>query len=101
MSLDLAQDFDGQTYQREHDHSRLAGQMLRVYQCMRRHGWVTLDEIARITGDNVASISARLRDLRKEKFGSHTIERRPRGERKRGYFEYRLKLHEPTQQALL
>ena len=47
----------------------------------------TLAELHQITKDPEASISARLRDLRKPKFGSHDIQRRYV---ERGLFVYRL-----------
>ena len=43
-----------------------------------------------MTDDPHASISAQLRHLRKEKFGSYNIEKRPRGDRSNGLWEYRL-----------
>ena len=39
-----------------------------------------------------ASISARLRDLRKPRNGGYVIERRRRGEAAKGIFEYRMVL---------
>ena len=72
------------------DKSRLTKQGKRVWVCMKDNKWRTLDDISNETGDPHASILARLRDLRKERFGSHTINRRSRGDRKRGLFEYQL-----------
>ncbi len=86
-------DFDGVTYEAKFDSSRLRGEMKRVYEVMAGQYytfWLTLREISRITGDPEASISARLRDLRKAKFGSHTVNRRRRGEASRGIWEYQL-----------
>lgn len=83
-------DFDGATYQREFDFSRLTGQIRRIYDCMRKGRWLTLEEIASVTGDPPASISAQLRNLRKARFGGHIIEKRARGDRERGLFEYKL-----------
>lgn len=57
---------------------------------MMDHAWRTLDEISSLTGDPPASISAQLRHLRKERFGSHIVEKRRRGERETGLFEYRV-----------
>lgn len=82
-------DFDGVTYERAKDHARLTSQLVRVYGCMRDGQWRTLDEIARSINDPAASISARLRDLRKSKFGGYTVQRRRRTQ---GLFEYRLAL---------
>ncbi len=89
-SLLLGADFDGAAYQEEFDFTRLSGQIRRVYDCIKDGRWRTLEEIADATKDPQASISAQLRNLRKKKFGAHTIERRARGERSHGLFEYRL-----------
>lgn len=67
--------FDGDDYKRNRDDARLTGQILRVWECMSDGRWRTLREIANITGDPEASISAQLRHLRKPRFGGHTIER--------------------------
>lgn len=82
--------FNGPDYQAEMDFGRLTTQHARVKECMRDGEWRTLSEIEGITGDPASSISAQLRHLRKARFGSHTIERRPRGDRSSGLFEYRL-----------
>lgn len=81
--------FDGDVYQHAIDFSRLKGQILRVYQLMRDGRWRTLDEIARATGDPVASVSAQLRHLRRDKFGGHVVNRRSRTG---ALFEYQLDL---------
>lgn len=41
-------------------------------------------------GDPAASVSAQLRHLRKPRFGGFVVEKRPRGDRERGLWEYRL-----------
>lgn len=51
--------------------------------------WFTLDEIQKSVGGTTASVSARLRDLRKKKFGGWDVQRRHRGDPKRGLYEYR------------
>ena len=83
-------DRHGETYSPEFDFDRLNKQQARVYRAVSSGCWLTLREISDITGDPEASISARLRDFRKSEFGGLTIERRRRGEPKRGLFEYRL-----------
>ena len=87
--------FDGKTYERNHDFKRLTGQNLKVFSCMKDGVWRTLSEIEEALGDghSQAGISARLRDLRKEKFGSHTVDRRRRGNASKGLHEYRLILN--------
>lgn len=82
--------FSGETYDPQHDHERLTKQLGRVWAALQGHGWHTLDELAAKTGDGPASISARLRDLRKPRFGEYEIERRHRGDAARGLYEYRL-----------
>ena len=90
--MDLFQQayFDGAEYDPKSDDTRLTGQIKRVWECMKDSRWRTLREIEDITGDPQASISAQLRHLRKLRFGLHTINKRPRGERENGLFEYQL-----------
>lgn len=78
---------DGETFDAVLDGERLNAQQQRVLTLMQDGHWRTLDEISQVTGDPPASVSARLRDLRKERFGKHTVERR---RRTKGLFEYRL-----------
>ncbi len=82
-------DADGDTFSREQDGPRLNTQRQAVFTVMLDHQWHTLAELAELTNASEASVSARLRDLRKAQFGSHTIERRrvPGGN---GLHEYRL-----------
>jgi len=82
--------FDGATIEPELDNERLGAQLLRVRGLMQDGKWRTLAEISAFTGDPQASISARLRDLRKPRFGERSLQRRRRGEAERGLFEYRL-----------
>lgn len=79
--------FDGATYEPEQDRVRLSDQHRRIAAVMRDAKWRTLDEIGTATGDPPASVSARLRDFRKERFGSYIVERRRRS---KGLFEYRI-----------
>ncbi len=83
-------DFDGVTYEPKFDASRLRGEMARVYAVMRDGLWRTLAEISWLAMAPEASVSARLRDFRKSKFGAHTVNRRRRGEASRGIWEYQL-----------
>lgn len=84
-------DFDGYVYERKHDIVRLSGQLKVIQEVMSDEKWRTLSEIEQITGFPAASISAQLRNLRKAKFGGHEVERRARGDRSQGLFEYRVK----------
>jgi hypothetical protein len=82
--------FDGDTFEPKHDHARLRGQLLVVFNLMADQEWRTLGEISALTGYPEQSVSARLRDLRKRKFNAHKVERRPRGRREDGLYEYQL-----------
>ena len=84
--------FDGSDYEHEHDYVRLSGQIQRVYDAIKDGDWYTLDQINRITGDPHASVSAQLRNLRKQRFGSHVVEKRYRGNRASGLWEYSLEI---------
>lgn len=78
------------TYDSALDSRRLGAQLNRVFAVMIGGDWLTLGEIAAKTGDPEASISARLRDLRKL-FGK--VERNRRGREDAGHWEYRFELH--------
>ncbi|HXA85764.1 MAG TPA: hypothetical protein VNZ47_11850 [Candidatus Dormibacteraeota bacterium] len=82
---------DGKTYEPQRDKARLNYQQALVFNAMRDGVWRTLARIHKMTGAPEASISARLRDARKEKFGGHRVERRYV---ERGLFEYRLIVNE-------
>jgi hypothetical protein len=66
---------DGDTFDPDQDTSRLNRQARDVWLVMADQQWHTLHELAIRTGHPEASISARLRDLRKPRFGSRQIER--------------------------
>ena len=82
--------FDGGTYNKLLDQMRLGRQMLAVLELIADGRWRTLREIADAVGAPEASVSARLRDLRKARFGQHILDRRRRDEPSRGLWEYRL-----------
>jgi hypothetical protein len=82
--------FDGTTYESQHDMARLSGQLLRVLVAMNDGRWRTLRELSAEADGSEASVSARLRDLRKPRFGARIVERRRRGQATRGIHEYRL-----------
>lgn len=79
--------FDGATFDPEKDTIRLSGQLAEVYNLMRDGRYRTLAEIRNVVSGSEAGISARLRDLRKRKWGGFTVNRRRRTE---GTFEYQL-----------
>ena len=66
-------DRDGETFDRASDGRRLDGQAGDVFRLMRDGKWRTLAEIASATGHPEASVSARLRDLRKPHLGGCTV----------------------------
>ena len=85
--LNLAYRFDGITYEPRLDQALLTGQLLRVFELMRDGKWVTLEGLREICGGTTQSLSSRVRDLRKPRFGAYTVERR---RRTAGIWEYRL-----------
>lgn len=78
--------FDGPDLTRA-DHARLGEQLERVRAVMEGGAWWTPEELERATGYRWASISARIRDIRKPKFFGRAVERRRVGG---GQFAYRL-----------
>ena len=87
--------FDGDTYDAALDKDRLTSQLGATFDVLRSGRWVTLAELAlqvtNLTGRHAseASVSARIRDLRKDRFGGHKVVRR-RHEQKAGLWEYRM-----------
>jgi hypothetical protein len=86
--------FQGSDCEPQHDEKRLTKQldvirdvMLSASECAT---WLTLREISQLTKYGEASISAQLRNLRKQEFGGFVLEKRSRGERSQGLYEYRL-----------
>src|SRR5262245_55639165 len=84
FGVERARASGGATYDSTRDFVRLHGQLLRTWNVMLDRRWHTLGEIARHTSvlrndggrDSEAAVSARLRDLRKAKFGGHVLEAR-------------------------
>ena len=96
---DDAPRFDGETYDPTQDHQRLGKQALNIFHWMRWGRWLTLHTLSGATGYPEASISARMRDFRKKRFGAHTIERRRIGAS--GAWEYRLLVNPQARLDLL
>lgn len=100
--------FQGSDCDPQHDEKRLIKQvdvirdvMLSASEC---DTWLTLGEIHKITHYGEASISAQLRNLRKPDFGGFILEKRSRGERAHGLWEYQLRpapIEQPKQMELL
>jgi hypothetical protein len=68
-------DFDGATYERQLDQIPLNAQLAKVWSAVKSGQWFTLSGLSQVTGCPEASVSARLRDLRKPRFGGFTVER--------------------------
>lgn len=83
-------EFDGREgYDESLDADRLRGQLKTVYDIMSDGKARTLQEILALVGHgSETGISTRLRDLRKKKFGGHTVNKRRRGNERRGLWEY-------------
>jgi hypothetical protein len=69
-------DRSGESFDRARDGKRLNAQAQAVFSYMQHGEWRTLADIAAATGHPEASVSARLRDLRRPQFGGYTVERR-------------------------
>ena len=89
-SLPPSRRFSGPDYDPALDATRLSHQLVRLYTLMADGDWRTLREIAAETGIPESSASAQLRHLRKPKFGAYQVDKRRRGERSDGLFEYRV-----------
>lgn len=69
-------DRDGSTFSRSRDGVRLNEQCQDVFNFLSDNCWHTLREAHERTGHPEASISARIRDLKKERFGGFKISKR-------------------------
>jgi hypothetical protein len=91
-------EIDGETYNEQRDGARLSGQAKAVYDLMRDGRWRTLRRIADVVEGSEAGVSARLRDLRKEKFGAYRVERQ---HVQGGLWQYRVLPPLPSDQSEL
>lgn len=82
-------DFDGSTYERAKDCKRLNRQFDAVEKLMKDGKWRSLRDISLELDFPEASVSARLRDMRKPRFGAYVVERRRVD---CDLFQYRVKL---------
>jgi hypothetical protein len=78
---------DGITIDRDIDTPRLAPHLHGCFALLRDGQPHTIADVARAVGCTESAASARIRDLRKAKFGGHTVERQRVGG---GLFTYRL-----------
>lgn len=86
---------DGTTYDPTLDGARLTGQAKRVAEVLADGRWHSLREIADGADTPEGTVGSRIRDLRKPKFGEHTIVTR-RHESLPGVFEYRMVVRQPA-----
>lgn len=94
MSEQFHLPFGGITYVPGRDGPRLGAQLFRVLKVLMDGQWHTLNEIACLTCDPEASVSARIRDFRKKQFGRFKVEAQYV---KRGLWRYRLQLSAPEE----
>lgn len=91
-AVPLAQ-FDGETYEPKLDQQRLSTQLEAIRELMLDNVWRTLPQIVLALRSRKGihatepGVSARLRDLRKSKFGAYNVERRRQSDH---FFEYRI-----------
>lgn len=92
--------FDGATAAAE-DVPRLRSQLDAVRNVLLAGEWMTLRQLAGSCGGSQAGISARLRDLRKPKFGGYHVARRrdPEAPVGSGIWQYRIILDRPANQG--
>jgi hypothetical protein len=67
--------FGGDTFNEDLDGDRLRKQLAAVWHVMSDGQWRTLEQLAKEADAPEPSVSARLRDFRKERFGSYRVER--------------------------
>lgn len=89
---------NGETFENARDRIRLNRQASAVYDLMVDGAWRSLGMIADMTGEPQASISARLRDFRKKRFGSHVVDRKHLAG---GVWLYRVLPPEPAEEVQL
>jgi len=80
---------DGDSYVAALDGARLSKLAVAVRQLVTDRAWRTPGEFEHVLGRRWASISARLRDLRKLPHGGHHVEQRRVGGAESGVFAYR------------
>ena len=93
----MSAQFDGITFDEAQDGPRLTTQLDRVRELMSDGRWHSLRWLADAVGGSEAGVSARIRDLRKVRFGARTVDRKRIDG---GLWVYRLKPDEPMQLGL-
>jgi DNA-binding CsgD family transcriptional regulator len=87
ISISKTSRFNGADYKHDRDSARLTNQYNDIFNLMADGEFRSLSKIAALTGHHESSISAQLRHMRKERFGSHTVNKKHKG---KGLFEYQL-----------
>jgi hypothetical protein len=72
-------DFDGDDYVADRDNARLTNQIDKVRMYMENAGYLTVKQIAADLKQPEPSVSAQIRNLRKDRFGARTVNREYRG----------------------
>ena len=85
--MDEMVSFDGADIDQERDEPRLNRQMNIIRTRMENAGWLSVQQISRELGYPETSVSAQIRNLRKDKFGGRYVERRYQGN---GLYEFKL-----------
>ena len=68
--------FDGESFDKVQDQARLMSQLARVRAFLSDGQWHTLYDVHRVCGGSESGCSARIRDLKKDRFGGLIIEKR-------------------------
>lgn len=76
LNIPVPTKFDGKTYSADKDETRLKSQLETIRDLMLDGKWRTIATVAQKSGATEAGASARLRDLRKERFGKYNVEKR-------------------------
>jgi DNA-binding Lrp family transcriptional regulator len=79
--------FDGEDMDQERDGERLNRQMNIIRERMENAGWLSVQQLSNELGFPATSVSAQIRNLRKDKFGGRYVERRYQGN---GLYQFKL-----------
>ena len=79
MEVVVNPDFDGDDYVADRDNARLTNQIDKVRMYMENAGYLTVKQIAADLKQPEPSVSAQIRNLRKDRFGARTVNREYRG----------------------
>lgn len=91
-------DFQGDDYVATRDRDRLTSQIKKIYLHMRDEQWRSLKDISNELDIPHSSVSAQLRNLRKESFGSHKIHRK---HLQGGFYLYKLEVNQQGEKNVI